>query len=391
MEKRRINFRQDVAIFGKTLNFVWQSSKDLTLVRLGLILFQSTLPLIPLYLIKVLIDQIADDLSGGLKDAWWILILFGAVQLLIIIMDNLSAYITNIQADKVSDHMSAIVLQKSIDLDLAHYDSDRYHDTYHRAQLEAGYRPISLLNAITQITQHSLMLLALSGLLMTLHWAVGLIMIIMVIPIAYVQLKFTRIIFRWKEKTTPMERKANYIRLVLSSILYAKEVRIFDYGQVLKDRFTRIREQLLKEKKQLYVRQNISLSIVQVIEALATIGVLVFIVLRAVSGLISLGDVVMYFQAFQKGQFSIHRFLQSGVSLNESRLFLKHIFRFLDIDSSIRDPERPARFDKRVALKMCLSATRKVIRKRLRPSTWNFNKDKLLLLSAKMAPGRRPL
>ena len=349
MDKLKINLRRDIALFQRTLAFIWDCSKTLTIIRLCLIFVQSILPLIPLYLIKLLIDQIAADVSQGIQDAWWILICFGAVQLLTILVNNYAKYVTGLQADRVSIHMSRLVLNKSIELDLDHYDSNEYHNIYFRAQNEAGQRPIALLNAITDLAKQAMMLIALAGLLMTLHWAIGLLMIIIVIPIAFVQLKFTKRFYVWKESSTPTERKVNYLSRVLNTIPYAKEVRLFGFGSRIIDKYEGLRNQLFDEKKEISKKQNVSLSFVQSIEALATIGVLVFIVIRAVSGVISIGDIIMYFQAFQKGQSSIHSMLNSGVSLYQNRLFLEHIFRFFELQPSIPKSQSTNPIDKSIS------------------------------------------
>ena len=46
----------------------------------------------------------------------------------------------------------------------------------------------------------------------------------------------------------------------------------------------------------------------------------------------------MYFGAFQKGQSNIHGVLKGLIAINENRLYLGHLFSFLDLKKKIRDP-----------------------------------------------------
>ena len=50
---------------------------------------------------------------------------------------------TEAQSQAVTDHMFGVLHRKSIDVDLAYYEDPRYHDTLHRAQLEALIGPIA--------------------------------------------------------------------------------------------------------------------------------------------------------------------------------------------------------------------------------------------------------
>ena len=46
----------------------------------------------------------------------------------------------------VTDHVSDIIHSKSIAVDLEYYENSRYYDTLHRAQQEAPYRPMRIVN-----------------------------------------------------------------------------------------------------------------------------------------------------------------------------------------------------------------------------------------------------
>ncbi len=61
----------------------------------------------------------------------------------------------------------------------------------------------------------------------------------------------------------------------------------------------------------------------------------------AVHGRITLGDLVMYFQAFQRGQEYLRQLLRGSAGLYEDSLFLNNLYDFLDLKKRVIEPARP--------------------------------------------------
>jgi ATP-binding cassette subfamily B protein len=62
---------------------------------------------------------------------------------------------------------------------------------------------------------------------------------------------------------------------------------------------------------------------------------------RAVSGLLSIGELVMVFQAFQRGLGFFQDFLSALANLYENNLFVRNIYAFLDMEASLPEPAHP--------------------------------------------------
>jgi ATP-binding cassette subfamily B protein len=63
----------------------------------------------------------------------------------------------------------------------------------------------------------------------------------------------------------------------------------------------------------------------------------VFMVMKTINGLITIGDLVIFFQAFQKGKPALSDSLLAMVKLMEHRLFLSHFIRFMELEPNIKD------------------------------------------------------
>lgn len=384
----------DFSYVRRTLKIIWTCSKKLTVARFALLLIQAILPLIPLYLMKILLDSFVGVQPPSFEYIIWILVGFAIVQILIIITTNVSSYVVQNQTDIISDHISEIVINKAVHIDFEYFDSDSYHDIFQRAINQSSIRPTMVLNALSQLVQSAISLLVIAALLITLHWAVAIILLIIALPIAFIRLIYSNKMVGLVTQQTQQERKAQYFRNILVDTQDAKEVRTFGFGKYLLAKFLKIRRALRKEKRQVYLNQNMSLSYAQSIEAISIVAALAFIAQKAIKGLISVGDIAMYFGAFQKGQVNINTALRSMVIMHENKKYLEHLFKFLDLEQKITDhlPSLQAP-DKILQLKVnnlsfaYPNTTKKVIDN----VSFNVNKGEILAIVGENGSGKSTL
>jgi len=338
--RQKIRFNKellDITNIVRILKLVWSCSRSLTIARFSLLIFQAILPLIPLYLMKLLLDSFSLTEKPSLRYIIWILVGFAAVKIIAIIVSNVSNYVNMLHADVVADFMSDIVISKSIKTDLQYFDSDVYYDIFARAIGQSSSRPLSVLGTVMGLFQNGISLMAIAGLLLTLHWGITIILFFVAIPAALIRWYFTEKTVELREQQTQRERRSGYLKGVLTGGGYAKEVRIFNFGRPLLQQFLNLRKVLRKEKRDLYLRQNATVGVAQSVEAIAIIAALGYIANWALKGLLTVGDIAMYYGAFQKGQSNINGILKTFVSLHEHRLFLGHLFEFLDLEPKIID------------------------------------------------------
>ncbi len=333
-------------LLGRALRLVWQSGPGWTIASVLLLTVQGTLPLLTLYLMKLVIDAVATGLTAPDKGevfwqaALWIG-LMGAVTLLGALCSSIADLVSEAQGQVVADRMYDTLHSKSIEVDLEYYENPQYYDTLHRAQQEAPFRPTRIINGLVAVGQSGISLLAMAALLVSFHWAVAAILFAAVVPGILVRLKYAGKLFSWQRKWTPAEREAQYFNWILTGDEHAKEVRIFGLASLLMRRFQDLRKELRRERLAIATRRSVAEFVAQAGSALAIFGSLGFIAFRAVQGSITLGDLVMYYQAFQRGLGFLRQMLSSLADLYEDNLFLSNLFEFLDLKSNVIDPPHP--------------------------------------------------
>lgn len=339
-------FLKDLSRFKQTLVFVWRSGPKWSVIKSGLLVIQSILPLLSLYLMKLVVDSVAAGLSNADKTSAFnevllYIALFGILGLLIAICNIVEQFVNETQQQLVVNYISDLIHSKSNEIDLEYYDNSKYHDTFHRAQQEASYRPLQILNSLSGSLQSGLSLTVISGLLVSLHWIIVVLLFVTVIPGVIVKLKYIEKLYDWERNRTSTARKAIYFSNLQTFRIYAKEMRIFNLGNLFKQRFKQLVKQLFIEKYRITIHRSRIELLARTFEILAVIGTYAFVAHRTVSGAITLGSLVMYFQAFQKGQNLMQSMLKGLTNLYNNKLFLNNLFEFLEIKRKIVDPPQP--------------------------------------------------
>lgn len=328
---------------GRAVRFVWQSARGWTILNGALTVIQGVLPLLPLYLMKLLVDAVTAGVSA--PDKWvairhvLLLVLFlGVATLLAAMIRALSGLVSEWQSYIVTDHMNDVLLAKSVEVDLEYYESSQYFDTLHRAQREAPFRPMSIVNGLAQIGQSGISLLAIAALLLSFHWTVAIIIFMSVLCGTAVRLVYTGKVYRWQREHTSTERKAGYINWLLTDSSHAKEVRLFNLGPLLMRRFRELRMKLRKGRLSITRRRSVADLGAQLIAAAAIYGSYAYVAYQAIWGKITLGDMVMFYQAFISIQGFLQGMLGSLAGLYEDNLFLSNLYEFLDLKRTVVEP-----------------------------------------------------
>jgi ATP-binding cassette subfamily B protein len=333
----------------RALALVWQSAPGWTVAQIALMALQGVLPLVSLYLLKLVVDGVAAALrspSPGASFAsvvLWIGLL-GAASLAASVCRSLSSYVSEAQSEAATDHVSDLLHAKSVEVDVAYYDNAKYYDTLHQAQREASYRPARVVSGLAQAGLGALSLASMAGLLFSFHWAVALVLFAAATPGTLVRLKYSKKLFRWYRWRTPEERRAWYLNSLLTTGEHAKEVRLFHLGDLLRERYRTVRRNLRAGRLAIASGRTVAETAAQAGAVLAVFGSYAFIAYRAVHGTITLGDLVMYFQAFQRGMGFLQDFLSSLAGLYEDNLFLSNLYEFLDLTPQVAEPATPAAF-----------------------------------------------
>jgi ATP-binding cassette subfamily B protein len=241
----------------------------------------------------------------------------------------------------VTDRVYDVLHAKSIEVDLEYYDNSDYYDALHRAQAEASYRPTRILDGVFGSLQSSISVLAVGGLLLTFHWSVPFVLMVGAIPDLLIRFRFARTFYRQSRWQSPIERQALYFTGLLTGDSHAKEIRLFGLGNVFLERFGALRKQIRQKSLELLKKRSISSLLAQFASIVPGFALYGFLAYRALQGLMTVGDVVMFYLALQRGQANLGQLFAGIAALYDNNLFLSNVLEFLALKPKVIDPPHP--------------------------------------------------
>jgi len=323
--------------FKRALKLVYSSSPGLTIANFFITFIQSIFPLIIIYLIKELIDAVGLALISSNKDfafqhVKFIVILSGVTFLINALANSISQYIREYQSQLFSDYMYDRLHKKAVTLDLEFFENPAYHDMFFRALQDSPYRPVKIVNNVFLMIQNLLAIIILSVLLISLHWSIAIVLLVATVPNGLIRLRYADKLFHWQKENTQNERKASYFSRILTGDVFAKELRLFKLQDYFINNFVRLRNNLRDSKLSILKSKTVGESAIQLFAAFA-----IFFTYKAVYAALSIGALVMYFMALQKGMGYFKEMLDSFASLYEDNLYISNLVSFLELKNNTDD------------------------------------------------------
>jgi ATP-binding cassette subfamily B protein len=310
-------------------------------------LLQSLLPLLALYILKLLIDSVTTNnfqfsFFTFHPSPFTLLIALCVVFLLNRIVSALSSINNDVLGQRLIDHVSDLLQHQSARLDMQYYDTPAYHDTLHRAQQEASYRPLQILSNFMALGGSMVSIIGVVAMMITASWWVIVVMVAAVVPGFAVRLYKARRIYRFRRENTQLYRRTSYYSAILTARDFAKELRTFNLAPLFRGRFVEVRKELVSHLLSISRRLGMLEILCAFIEAAAMFAIVWLLLKEAFAGAITIGTFVMLFEAFRRGQGYLQNLVGGIAGLYDNRLFIGNLFEFLQLEPTIVDPEEPA-------------------------------------------------
>ena len=320
--------------------------------RIFFVVVLNVLPLLSLYVLKYMVDAVttgeAPVLLGVRWSTLWLLGLFCLLFLLNRLVSVCSGVNNDVMSQRLQDYISDIMQRQSAALDMAYFDNPEYHDTYHRAQQEAGYRPLRVLSEFMALFGSIITIAFVVAMLCTASPWIIVVMVVAVVPSFVVRVIKARQIYAFRRSNTQNYRRTSYYTALLGGRDYAKEMRTFGLTPYFRERFVAIRKVLVDSLLRISRRVGVYDSICAIAEALAMFFVVFFLLSSTTSGAITVGSFVMLFEAFRRGQTGLNNLVGGITGLYDNRLFVGNLFEFLDLKPAIVNAEDAIQFPKQI-------------------------------------------
>lgn len=337
LRQRLRSLRQSLSMYrycGRAVELVWSTHRMLTIALALLTLISGILPAAIAYLGKLIVDGVvlaSQTGSGG--DRGSVLGYLGLEAILVALLAGSKqglALCQSLLRMLLGQKVNVLILEKALTLEMQNFEDSEFYDKMTRARREASNRPLSLVGRTFGLVQDTISLIAYAGLLLKFSWGAVVILMLAAIPAFITETRFAGEAFRLFQWRAPEAREQNYLEWLITHDTTAMEVKLYQLGPMLLQRYRAIFDRLYGEDRNLTLRRGIWSYGLGLLSTLAFYGVYVWIVLEAIARRISLGDLTLYLVVFRQGQSAFANILTGIGGMYEDSLYLSNLYEFLE-------------------------------------------------------------
>jgi len=327
--------------FPKAFRLVHEAAGRWVWIWCGLLILEGTVPAALIFVVKMLVDSLTSLIVSGNESYQTFLklvIFLIALQLFSEIVRVAAGWAKANISERVEDHITNLVHLQSTRLDLSFYESPAFLDHLHLARYDARWQPFALLENTGSLLQHSVTLTAMAIVLIRFGAIVPLALIASTLPALIVVMRYTKLNHQWRLRTAAEERKSWYYDWLITDPKTAGEIRLFSLGDFFRRNYRKVRERIRSEHLALLKGQSYAELFAGLSGYLISGVTLIWIVNRTFRGMLTLGDVALFYQAFHQGQSMMRSLLANLGQIYGNSLFLEKFFEYLALQPQIVDP-----------------------------------------------------
>jgi ATP-binding cassette, subfamily B, bacterial len=326
----------------RTMRLVWSACKLWTLFWAILLIVQGMLPVATVQLTRLLVDGLTAAMGSG---ASWVhfepVLILAALMAGILVLTQFlqlcSEWIRVTQSELIQDYIARLVHEKSISVDMGFYEMSEFYDHLHRARSDATNRPLALLESSGSVLQNGITLVAMAAVLIPYGPWLPPALLVSTLPAFYVVLRASRQYHTWWNAGTITRRRIQYFDILLTDPFYAGELRLFGLGTHFQNTYQALRAKFRKDRLDLLKEQYRSRLGAELIALAVSGAAMLWMFYRAFLRLITLGDLALFYQAFQRGQGLVRTLLGNLGEIYTNSLYLGNLFEFLSLQSHVVD------------------------------------------------------
>ncbi|NJD90903.1 MAG: ABC transporter ATP-binding protein [Geobacter sp.] len=340
-----VKLKAQLPYLPRALRLVRQAAGWLTIFWLLLLLLQGLLPVASVYLTKTIVNGVAAMFGAGGWTAMQPLLPAAIAMVLVLIgielCQSLGKWLRTAQSELVQDHVHELIHKQAMRLDLSFYDNPGYYDQLHRARIDALSRPAALIENLGSLLQSLITLGAMGWVLLSFGIWIPILLAVGTLPALLVVLRHTIRFHTWRQQNTAAFRQVSYYDLMLTQREAAAEMRLFGLGPHFRALFQLMRQRLRREQVQLARSEAVAQGAAALFGLASMAAALAWVGRLALRGMIGLGDLALFYQAFFQGQRMMRALLGSAGEIYRNIAFLENLFEFLALEPRIDNPSEP--------------------------------------------------
>lgn len=312
---------------------IFSSSPKFFLLNTLSRLLNAFTPVVILWVGKMIIDEIILQVSLEDKDftqLWNYVLIEFSLAILSELLGRLINLTDGLLGDLYSNDSSEKIIRKTAELTIAQLEDPEFYDKLERARTQTNSR-VGLMSNVMGQAESLISIVTLIAGLVVFEPILILILILSIIPSFINEAKFSSTRYSLARSWTAERRELDYLRFIGANNQTAKEVKLFGLTDFIAERFKILSDDYYKINKKLSIKQSLYGSLFNLLGVLSYYGAYVYIILRVLTGVITIGELTFLSGSFNRLRNNLQGFFSRFTRISESALYLQDYFDFLDL------------------------------------------------------------
>lgn len=316
----------------------WHSSKLYTLVRL---MSKIVVPFFAIgisFLGKHILNLLAGVEVTSDIQLQLLYFLFGllVITLLQTIIQKTDQYCQEMHNDILDSEISILMMDLSISVDLEYFDSPEYYDKLSSVNQDSRTIVNLLWNVLSCISA-GISFIGVFAILCNANILYGLAMVAAAFPSSIAAVKYTKILYQLTQEQINGQRKMSYCQSVASDRYHAQDMRLFDAGELIKERYKRIWTELFTKKHNMTRKRVVWTGMLECLPEIVMALLGINIAFSVLSNKATIGDYSLYTGLLSQLWSAVYLLSSSFIEIYDNQLKIANIRSFEEYKNKILD------------------------------------------------------
>ena len=330
----------------RLIKLIWSASPRLMILSLGMIVLDSLIPIVSINLSRIMVNDIAEFIETNNGILLNKLIFFGAVYGSLLVSEHVLKSIKSLinlrQNHRITEKISALIIQKCIEMDLSFYESKSGYDLLSRAVSDST-NINTFINILKTMLTKTFILLGLFAIVISYSPWIIVILLLGSIPSFWINLRFSKLLRDWFLSRTLSERIRRYYKSLTHSRDSVLDMKVFGLGKHYATLYNNLNKQLNHEQYIIQSKLTLANLATTVIPFFSSGLIVVWLGRRVLAGKANYGDIAVFYQVLNRAQLTTTNLTTQFTQFYKNLLFIENFFYFIDFESETKIVDAPTR------------------------------------------------
>lgn len=350
VNRKKVDLRTSLHNLWRIVSVMWQVRPLAVTCWVIMLLLISTIPAMQIWLQKVSIDAISTSVAytANLLPVLVLVASMYGLNIINSILSETSEYLFNITKEDTNFRLQRSILRKSVCIPYHYYENARFYDELSMVSQALSRSGAEIIRSAFTSFSNVVSLITVVVMLSIVHWSLPLLLISSTLPGIIILLIAKKKRYRLAVATTQQGREIDYTFRLMLSKHGAKEIRIFQLGDILIERwahlFVNVRNKVLKQ----YAKEGRGRIVGVLILQLSALGVAIMLVMQINKDVLTLGDYVALMSAVVIVQGTMGSIGANIGQVLEMSSFINHLYQYLalpEVSKSSGELEFPKHYE----------------------------------------------